>query len=353
MKILNIKQKKHRRQYGLKRKLMLIFLALCVLVFAFTFAFIQLYRSSAMPVFDSLFLVAALAGSVVLVYIVFWKIVYTPVSKIETIINTLFNKKDAEDSEESHVRITSRDLDTVIIRLQNLINSEYAAEIMKNQAELHALQSQINPHFLYNTLESIRGQAIAHKVKDIEVMTKALADMFRYVISKKSAFISFREELVNVDNYLKIQQFRFNNKFIIEKDIDEDTMDNQIPKLLIQPIVENALQHGLEMKRTNGKIGISAYCTGENFIVNIKDDGLGMNIEKLQELNQALADNIALKDKKSGGSIGLLNVNERIKITFGMDCGIKIYSAENVGTNVEIILKPVKKKPVIIGNQIE
>ena len=102
-------------------------------------------------------------------------------------------------------------------RLKQLIDSEYTAGIMKKQAEIDALQSQINPHFLYNTLESIRGQAIVEEVEGIGKMVKALADIFRYSITNKNAMVKLEEELKNIDNYLNIQQFRFNNKFIVIK----------------------------------------------------------------------------------------------------------------------------------------
>ena len=337
-----------KNTYRFKAKLMVFFSVVCA-AFATILIFLT-FGNQDSPFLLDLVLILIFISIIAFIGFIFWRMVYSPVSQIEDILKTLFKRKAYGQLEELTVSTPEKknqyNMDRIMRELQDLIKSEYSAEIMRNQAELNALQSQINPHFLYNTLESIRGLAIVYKVKDIEIMTKALADMFRYIISKKSSIISFREELINVDNYLKIQQFRFNNKFIIQKEIDEDTLDNQIPKLLIQPIVENALQHGLEKKRTKGKIAITAYNTEDKFIVNIKDDGLGMNIDKLRELNEALATSKPLEGKKSGseGSIGLLNVNERIKMTFGEYYGMRIYSAEDVGTNVEIVMKTIRKK---------
>lgn len=279
---------------------------------------------------------------------------YYYISRIETVLRVqketklqlgIDEDKNGRTSQEFE-RKTYLIFDQMIQELMYLVKREYSSELLKNQAELNAMQSQINPHFLYNTLESIRGLAIKYNVLDIAIMTKAMADMFRFIISKKGNFIDFRDEMANIDNYMKIQQFRFDNKFKIEKYIDEDTLDNQIPKLLIQPIVENALKYGLEMKRGKGKLIITAHNTQNKFIVNIKDDGLGMPLQKLKQLNEILGDNKpSMHNEREIGSIGLSNVNERIKMTFGNEYGIIIFSAENVGTNVEITLKPIKKKP--------
>ena len=148
-------------------------------------------------------------------------------------------------------------LNSLIIRLKQLIDSEYTAGIMKNKPG-DALQSQINPHFLYNTLESIRGQAIVQGVSGIEKMVKAMADIFRYSITNKNAMVTLEEEIKNIDNYLNIQQFRFNNKFIVIKELEEDTLSCLIPKLTLQPLVENTIIHGLETKPGKGTIKISS-----------------------------------------------------------------------------------------------
>ena len=126
---------------------------------------------------------------------------------------------------------------------------EKASQIFDKQTELTALQSQINPHFLYNTLECIRGQALIDDNREIAKMTEALSAFFRYSISKKGNFVTLREELDNINNYMLIQQYRFNNRFTLEIMIDEEdkvAYDYLVPKLIIQPVIENAIFHGLE-----------------------------------------------------------------------------------------------------------
>ena len=154
-----------------------------------------------------------------------------------------------------------------------------------------------------------------------------------------NTLVSLKEELDNVDNYLYIQHLRFNNKFEKADHVDEDTLLCQVPKLIIQPIVENAIYHGLEMKIGRGLITISAYITESLLIINIQDDGLGIKECKLKELNAVLAEgHTQISSSKKGASVGLCNVNARIKLMFGKNYGINLYSTEGVGTDVQLTL---------------
>ena len=138
-------------------------------------------------------------------------------------------------------------------KIKDSLDHEYNALICQKQAEINALQSQINPHFLYNVLDSIRGQALSERSVELASMTEALATFFRYSISKKGNMVSLADEMKNVDNYLFIQRFRFGNKIeIIKKIEDEELMNCLIPKLTLQPIVENAIYHGLEHRNYGG-----------------------------------------------------------------------------------------------------
>lgn len=278
----------------------------------------------------------------------FKKGIYNPIINVEKVIHGLvagdtdFGINSVKEGNILYPLYA--DLNIMVDKLKDLILREYTSNMMKKQAELDALQSQINPHFLYNTLESIRGQAIAQGMEDIEIMTKALSDLFRYSISEKGNLVSLEEELKNVDNYLMIQQYRFNNKFIIVNKVEADTLNYKIPKLLIQPIVENAIHHGLETKIGKGTITIKAYKTSKRLIVNIQDDGLGISHDKLIEINEVLVKGQAnLEFQHSSLRIGLINVNERIKLNFGQDYGLRVYSSIGVGTNVEIVLPHMDK----------
>lgn len=282
----------------------------------------------------------------------FMKNIYIPIVNIEKAIYAIAHgDMDINIDTEKIDRLyaLSGSLNSVINLLRDLTNREYNAKLLKKQAELNALQSQINPHFLYNTLESIRSQALSEGVPIIASMTKALSNLFRYSISHSNSIVTLREELMNVDNYLTIQQFRFNDKFTVIKQFDEDAqslLNCKIPKLTIQPIVENAVFHGLETKPGNGTIIISAISTRKRLVIKIEDDGIGISEQKLLELTAELnksSHDIIDADNKKGGSIALQNVNDRIKLYFGSEYGMRVYSTLNLGTSVELVL------PLITG----
>ena len=220
------------------------------------------------------------------------------------------------------------------------------ATIHDKQAELAALQSQINPHFLYNTLDSIRGQALIENNIEIAKMVEALAGFFRYSISRKGELVTLREELVNVKNYMMIQQYRFANRFSLEILIDKEdeiAYDFLIPRLIIQPIVENAIYHGLKEKLEDGIITIEIILTNNNMILMISDNGEGMDNKTLDEVKKIIkSSELFIENNKEDISrrigIALPNINKRIQLLFGDEYGLNMYSTQNFGTDVEVLL---------------
>lgn len=220
------------------------------------------------------------------------------------------------------------------------------AQILDKQTELTALQSQINPHFLYNTLESIRGQALIDDNVEIARMVEALSAFFRYSISRKGSLVTLRDEMANIENYMLIQRYRFNNRFSLEVIIDEEdekAYDFLIPRLIIQPVVENAIYHGLEEKLEGGKVTIEVIVTDQNLILTISDNGQGMDEEKLKELNARIqADDVDLDEGENQNQrntgIALPNIHKRIQLLFGDEYGVNVYSTEGQGTDVEITI---------------
>lgn len=220
---------------------------------------------------------------------------------------------------------------------------EYSLAMLKKQAEIKALQNQINPHFLYNTLDCIRGMAIEQGADNIEEMTRALSGMFRYSISRKGKTKALmEEELANVNNYLRIQQYRFRNKINITETIDPAAKKCCVPKLLIQPIVENAVFYGLEPKAGERNLNIEAYCTGKKLIVKVEDNGVGMSFDKLRTINDAMCSGVSMGDNGRGTQLGIVNVNERLRLLYGEEFGLRIFSCPKVGTTIEMVL------PIII-----
>ncbi len=223
-------------------------------------------------------------------------------------------------------------------------------KIYDKQTELDALQSQINPHFLYNTLETIRGQALIDDNTEIAIMVEALAMFFRYSISGKGNLVPLRDELTSINNYMIIQKYRFNNRFSLEIYIDEDdkvAYDFFVPRLMIQPIVENAIFHGLEEMESNGKVSIEIILTDKNLIITVSDNGKGMSKELLEKINCEIKKFTMFDDKNKRDEyqkigIALSNINKRIELLFGGDYGLTVYSTLGQGTDVEIYI-PIKR----------
>lgn len=225
-------------------------------------------------------------------------------------------------------------------------------ELLETRMKFAQLQNQINPHFLYNTLENIRARAILDDNEIIADMTEALSKFFRYNISKRTDVVKLSEELDNIRTYMHIQQYRFSNKFdfqVFVHDEDVSVLNAQIPKMTLQPVVENAIFHGMENKIGKGHIEIHIESDAENVYVLIEDDGIGMEEKTLREVRAKLEekpDGNWAAGRDSDG-IAMCNVNNRLKLFFGERFGLSISSTENVGTEVELVL-PRSYDPVEI-----
>ena len=223
-----------------------------------------------------------------------------------------------------------------------LINKIYSIKLRQKEAELNSLQNQINPHFLYNTLESIRGAALYHGIHDIAAMSKALSLLFRYSISDR-VLVTIKEELQHLENYMSIQNFRYENKFELVYTVSPELLNYKILKLTLQPLIENSIKHGLEMKLGKGIVKIEILELNNTIKIQISDDGLGIPSKKVEELNRSLVYDKYLSGSepdRTGTGIGVKNVNSRIKLYFGDQYGLKFRDAL-VGTTVEIILPAV------------
>ncbi|MEF9941934.1 MAG: histidine kinase [Lachnospiraceae bacterium] len=237
-------------------------------------------------------------------------------------------------------------------RLQDSIDTNELISASKKQAEYLALQNQINPHFLYNTLEGIRGETLSAGLVNVAKMTEALATFFRYTISKVDHLVTLEDEIKNIENYYIIQQYRFGERLSLSVEYSEeeeiDVLQCKLPKLTLQPIVENSIYHGIERKIGKGNLKIKIEVTKKRLIITISDDGLGMAPERLQEINNKLH-NLSMdyvsENSEAKGGIAIVNVNSRIKLLFGEEYGICIYSVLNLGTDVEITL------PVIVEEE--
>jgi len=213
----------------------------------------------------------------------------------------------------------------------------YEAKLAKKRSELAYLMSQINPHFLYNTLETMKGCAIQEGAPNTMEMTKALGQIFRYSI-KGDDMVKLSEEFNIIKCYVKIQQIRFNDRIKVHYEFSDEVLDFKIPKMIIQPIVENAVFHGLEVKVGIGNLQIGGNIVGDDVNIWVKDDGVGIEKRELDEINTSLSDNRGKQDIKSDNQhMGLFNVNNRIKLAFGEQYGLQLFSSPGVGT--EVVMK--------------
>ena len=249
-----------------------------------------------------------------------------------------------EDSEFGSAQklCSLKEIDQLLDEVERGTSNQYKIKMLKMQAEYTALQNQISPHFLYNTLEMIRSKALENGVPDIAEVTESVAMLFRFRINRPGELATFKEELANVEHYMIIQSFRFGDRYRFLADYDEEEIGECLmPVLTLQPLIENAAMHGLDRKEGGGVIRLLVVTTQNRVRITVSDDGVGMNKNELI----ALQDQI-YNERESSGSIyrdlkennSLVNLNQRIKYYFGDNYGLSITSTSGVGTSVEVLL---------------
>lgn len=236
----------------------------------------------------------------------------------------------------------NRMLDKVETLASNIFRMQmqlYEAELQKKEAEVSALQSQINPHFLYNTLECIRSIGMVNGINEIVEISGAMARIFRYSI-KEEHYTTINREIECIKDYLRIIEIRFDGKIKSEIAVDPELKECRIIKMIMQPIVENAVYHGLEKKEDEGTVSIQVKKEDNCINIVITDDGIGMDHAEVRQINSYInsEENDVRNEGKNNRSIGLKNINSRIKLYYGNEYGIHISSAKNVGTRVELKL---------------
>lgn len=229
----------------------------------------------------------------------------------------------------------------MIARIDQLIQMVYVEQENKRTAEMKSLQEQIKPHFLYNTLDTISWMARDYDAEDIVRLVDALTNMFRIGLSHGKDIITVKEEITHVSNYLYIQKIRYKDKLNYVIHVDESLYAVEVPKLILQPLVENAIYHGVKAKRGGGTITITGVPEGENLVFTVQDDGAGMLQEKVEELNRRMSERSVLDEKKS---FGLFYIRERIQLCYGKGYGVHVESTLGEGTRVTITL-PLYQKP--------
>lgn len=232
------------------------------------------------------------------------------------------------------VATLSESMNTMIDKINELLEQVTKEQMRLRKAEFELLQSQINPHFLYNTLDTIVWLAEAGEHKKVVSMVGSLSEFFRSTLNQGKDIVSIREELQHVRSYLEIQQVRYQDILEYEINVPEDLGDNLIPKITIQPLVENALYHGIKNKRGLGKITITGRAVQGGFELLVEDNGIGIAHDRLMQVVEKLK----VGTQPSEDIYGVYNVNERIRLNFGENYGIKIDSVYGKGTLVRVFL---------------
>jgi two-component system sensor histidine kinase YesM len=225
----------------------------------------------------------------------------------------------------------------MVLRLDHLINELYKTKLINKEVQITALKAQINPHFLYNTLETINSIAKIRKVKEISQVSKSLASMFRYSIKGDQDFVTLREELDNVKHYMSILNIRHDNKIGFELDIADELLEYKIPKLILQPLVENSILHGIELKKDKGTVSIRAFVAENQLNLIVMDNGLGIPPDKKDLLQMQLENTEEMQDHLGKG-IGLLNVKDRLQIYYSDQYQFKLESTFGEGTSITLRL---------------
>ena len=285
----------------------------------------------------AVFVVAAFLLVLVLTNTFISSRITTPIQKLEKSVNAI----EAGDLDTEvymggsyEIRHLGRSIGDMAKRIKTLMEDIVAEHESKRKGEFDTLQSQINPHFLYNTLDIIVWMIENEQKQEAVRIVTALARFFRISLSKGRSIITVRDELEHVRNYLMIQQMRFKNKFVYHIDAGEEVMDLVSLKLILQPLVENAIYHGMEFMDGDGEICVKVYREAEDLWFRISDNGLGMTQKQVESL---LDEKIHVSSQRGSG-IGVKNVNERIRLYFGADYGLTIQSEPDEGTTISIRL---------------
>ena len=244
-----------------------------------------------------------------------------------------------ESMHQDEIGVLGSSFNHMLEHIGELIHELYEEKQIRLEAQLKSLQEQIKPHFLYNTLDTISWMARAQNAMDVVRLVDALTNMFRVGLSSGRDYITLREEKNHVTNYLYIQKVRYQDRLRYSIEIPDEYDGLVVPKLILQPLVENAIYHGVKMKRSGGQIRVTAQTEGDMLLLRVWDDGAGISPERLEELRQGKS---RPKEEKTGG-FGLSYIAERIELSYGAPYGIQIDSQEGIYTQVTVCL-PIEEE---------
>ena len=297
-----------------------------------------------------IFIMSALLGFI-LVSVIFFarritRNIAEPISELCDVAATAgegdFEIRTKGDNSIVEIQKLNTSVNQMIKKIGQLVDDIRVEEINLRAAELRLLQEQINPHFLYNTLDNIIWLAESGEDEEVVKMVSSLSSFFRTTLSKGRDYITIAEEREHIESYLSIQKFRYRDILSYDIDFEDEILDHSILKLTLQPIVENALYHGIKNKRGMGHIQIDGRMDGDNIEFIVSDNGIGMREEEAEHLRKVISGLVS--DDRSGGGFGLFNVNQRLQLNYDKEYGLNIESTYNVGTTIRVKIPAVKKQ---------
>ena len=283
----------------------------------------------------SLFTIAAVMLVITLVFTFLWsKSLTRPLEELTEMTDRI--KKGETDlrvavKKHDEIGALGQSFNEMLDQIEALLVREYETKLLLNRAEYNALQAQINPHFLYNTLDTMSSIAQVRHCDEVSHLCQSLSNIFRYSLDMKNPFSTVAKEIVHLKNYIYVMDVRMRDHVVYEFDIDDEVLKDTVPRICVQPLVENALNHGLRNVRGEKQVVIRAKVQEENLVIAVEDNGVGL--ENAEELNQKMMEN-NLDLVERGNSIGLININARVKMLYGDAYGIRVESAPGTGTRV-------------------
>ncbi len=293
----------------------------------------------------ALIIMAALA----LVYIPLLDGVIKPIKNLTYHMHATHFRKPANmpgySRRSDEIGLMYREYDAVVKSLNEYIRKDYQNKLVTMDAQMRALEAQIDAHFLFNTLETINSIAEIEEIEPIQTISMALASMFRYSIKTQSELVPLKDEIDHIKNYISIQNIRYDNRFTVDIDIPDECMSERVLKLILQPVIENSINHGFKRCQIRGRILIEAHTDEHNLYIRISDDGVGMDKAHLDSLKALLSSKPQVEElgKRVYESIGIKNINSRIQLYYGTMYGLAVDSVENEGTTT-IITVPRKQE---------
>jgi len=258
---------------------------------------------------------------------------YTPIKVLKNAMRKAaegdFSAK-IEDIGKDEFSELNESFNTMVKNIDDTIKELYRTRLLKKEAELKALQSQINPHFLYNTLDSMYWMARLSRTEELSIMISAFSKFLKINLSKGRDIISIKEVIEEIEHYLTIQKYRFGDKFDVVIDVDQELYNYSMIKFIMQPMVENAIYHGIERKKGKGMIKIIGRRVQDHIKFSVIDDGIGMSQERLEQVMESI--DKGMEDR----NFALVNISKRIQAVYGDEFKINIKSREGLGTEVEV-----------------